>query len=218
MNFKITDLNSKILKVKLTLIVLFLTISYQGISQSASMGCSKHTYLGSTGTVIHYPLPNGNDSIKTIAFPWDIVTIHAYIDPSCGENTIYLHKNGVVIDTAVYPTTFTLTSSGRYMIWDSSVPIFPPCIVEFVNPTDLSENSSLEYRYYPNPVSDFLNFELPINGLYQIQISNSLNKVLNTYITKENSNIDLRNLPQGMFYFQLFKDEKYVGGGKFIKI
>ncbi len=114
-----------------------------------------------------------------------------------------------------------------------SIPNFPnyrlydkkgsPCDTLGINdPLSLEEKDKLlPHKIYPNPTTGFLNVEIAQNDFLNIKILiiNSLGEiVLQEKINKYKQNIDLYNLQNGTYFYQILSAEKVLARGKVILI
>jgi hypothetical protein len=103
-----------------------------------------------------------------------------------------------IIPTYTYGTTFSLTHGFQQQLLVTSVE---------ENLEDL-----VKITVYPNPASDNLNirFEEPLDGEVSIFLLNSLGKLVKTDVieaTMVEKQINLQDLPSGVYYLKLTKDK-----------
>jgi hypothetical protein len=67
--------------------------------------------------------------------------------------------------------------------------------------------SELEFKYYPNPIQDYLYLELPTAGSYTATITDLTGKLLHTYqLSPGKQSVDMTHLPAGVYLMQLQAD------------
>ncbi len=92
-----------------------------------------------------------------------------------------------------------------------------------------SDISLLEARehlsVYPNPVQDWMNFELPYSleepGLIVLRTADGkeiLRKEIGKRATREQVNVAVAGLPEGLYYFEVVSGSNILGSGKFMKV
>lgn len=101
---------------------------------------------------------------------------------------------------------------------------------DLVNPQDCSlevinvDNKEINIILYPNPVYDFLTFEFSSNNLIDNDgfidlIDENGRKIKTFYFNNlKNSNIDIKDLANGIYFVSLYFKNQYFHLGKFIKI
>jgi uncharacterized repeat protein (TIGR01451 family) len=104
-----------------------------------------------------------------------------------------------------------------YIYFDYNTPIVTN---ETINTLDITtgvvekENEISELKVFPNPVSDILTIESPLNSL--IRILNIHGEVIKAFDSNE-TKIDVSSFPCGVYIIQV-KDEKGITSGRFVKI
>jgi hypothetical protein len=73
---------------------------------------------------------------------------------------------------------------------------------------------------YPNPTRDALNVELgPNNAVVRLSVLNSSGTIIRTFnVSKRRNNIDINNLPSGIYFIQIMEKNGKVETRKFEKI
>lgn len=94
---------------------------------------------------------------------------------------------------------------------------------DFVDNTSLTEKDvRLEIKSYPNPVTSCLNFDIEkiLDDNVIIEIIDMNGKVLSVhdvYVSDNHISIDLSYLNDGIYYYRLFADNRYICSDTFIK-
>jgi hypothetical protein len=90
-------------------------------------------------------------------------------------------------------------------------------MVEIANDFGLSNFSETKVQVYPNPTTNFINFETAVNRL-KLQVYNMSGQLLTDRQLKTGSyTLDVSNYPQGIFFYRLTDADKYIKSGKFVK-
>ena len=94
-------------------------------------------------------------------------------------------------------------------------------IIDLVPSTEgIAENRTSQLLIYPNPTSGIFNIECKNTNLASCSfcIYDELGKLLiSNYLNKENSTVDLSNLPDGIYFFHLIEDGKSTAFQKIVK-
>ena len=134
-------------------------------------------------------------------------------------------KTGVVDFSTHYTAPSTAgTSIVRYTFYDKdNIGDSISVVYEFITPPDLRIRTCFEgvsLSVYPNPAVDYLNVE--VNGLPLKPISVVLydavgKKVKTLSMTSNSSKVSVSNLEQGVYYLQIFDDNRMIGFRQFVK-
>jgi len=80
-------------------------------------------------------------------------------------------------------------------------------ISNIISPVEYYEDYQL--NVFPNPTTDFLSFNFSIPNYISISIFNSSGQLSGIYKIR-NGNIDISNLPLGLYYINIYTDEKII--------
>ncbi len=98
-----------------------------------------------------------------------------------------------------------------------------PCDYKFPNPIGLNELKikNEEFKIYPNPTSEILSIKLEMwnsNENYTIEITNTLGQIVQTSnIQHQTTALNISNLQNGIYFLQVFNNEKLIGTAKILK-
>lgn len=173
--------------------------------------CEENPYL--SGIVFNDV--NTNNIYDTLIdqplYDYNVVNSNNWITNSWGDgkyllrldsnstNTFYLDTNKPYF--SVYPPAYNVTTnnnSSQGNNYNFAVQLFP---------TSLSELSINQVNYYPNPVDDFLTIEFK-DKQAEIQIFDILGNLFWNGIVISKEQIDLRNLPTGIYSCYIHSKEK----------
>ena len=95
-------------------------------------------------------------------------------------------------------------------------------IIDLVPSTEgIAENQTSQLLIYPNPTSGIFNIECKNTNLAgcSFYIYDEVGKLLiSNYLNKENSTVDLSNMPDGIYFFHLIEDGKSSAFQKIVKL
>ncbi len=119
---------------------------------------------------------------------------------------------------------FKLDSCHTALAGDGSAGETEDYDVNIINITGVSEiNSSSDIKFYPNPVSDVANFELPKTILAEeaeITIYNLTGQKISSYknLINQNQQIDISKLESGIYFFNITNKNSFSVFYKVVKI
>ena len=125
-------------------------------------------------------------------------------------------------DSCLMKGTFYFYDGGnvtlRYYVLDLNDNPLDSVDVNILNTVDLSEFNDASILAYPNPATTFWNLEIPNlsadNSLQIFDISGK--KVFSLKLKSNSNNIDLNNLKQGIYTYQIFNANELIKSDKLI--
>jgi hypothetical protein len=83
-----------------------------------------------------------------------------------------------------------------------------------------SQNSAISWHIFPNPTQNLLQISANpvLSGEYSYQILNLQGQILHAHKPLINNQLDTKNLPEGMYFIQLYHQSQHLGTQKFAKI
>jgi len=135
---------------------------------------------------------------------------------SGGEQIMFSNGDGSIIDSLTYDAQTTNVAFARRPNGTGDFKLQDPTFNANNNTSVVLEIDENILRIYPNPAKDNLNLDLSIgNNDYQISIFNQMGQVIiNRNIEKGNSNLDISELKNGLYYLRLYSNKKLVGSTK----
>ncbi|MFT4644345.1 MAG: hypothetical protein ACI8ZX_000746 [Planctomycetota bacterium] len=73
------------------------------------------------------------------------------------------------------------------------------------------------FKLYPNPIDNILNFEVKNGEAYSIEVYDVNGKKLLDKMATEDASFDVSNWTDGLYLYLLKKDDKFIAQGKFLK-
>ncbi len=194
---------------------------YSSIFQKPSLGSSYHATLTEDEALTYQEL--ADTTVLEYLPDWRINTYnsHSAYDYTFSNDTLYYADESVNIDSLLWDFgdgNYSTDEDGFHFYTDGGD--FLVRLITYSNGcTDtltfelgvlsIEENSEInQFTVYPNPASDWLN----INGMtknfsYAINIYNSQGKQL---MFSNSSEINISNLPDGVYYLRILNEEKHV--------
>jgi len=139
-------------------------------------------------------------------------------DYSIFNGTIVCNNGAVALNTGVQLNGRALTTTGTFTTAAINVAMTPGCLS--IGIASLAENTNESVTIYPNPFSTstiiMINDASQINKA-ELRIYNILGAVvMNTIITKQKTTLETSNLPSGIYFYSIIKNNKTIQSGKLI--
>lgn len=128
-----------------------------------------------------------------------------------GAESTDRHPNHTYANTGIYEVCLTVSND---LGSDTR------CRTIELGPSSLGETPSLKTKLFPNPVQDILVFDLgeylPLSGQVKL-FDSSGREVLTKRILYNQTRLDLRQLPEGTYFYSFWDGGLQLSKGKFIK-
>jgi Secretion system C-terminal sorting domain len=135
-----------------------------------------------------------------------------------GTNWVNVGNEGFSEGPALY-TYLALSQFGQpYVAYSDSVHLYKATVMYYDGPTGIDEQPQSKVPIYPNPATDKITIEIAEGRAPSHLSMMTLNgeEVLTRSLIKPKTQIDISNLPSGVYFVRLTND-KMVEVGKFIK-
>jgi len=125
--------------------------------------------------------------------------------------------------TSVMPTSsvpFTVVNTVQAT--DSAIIKMPSASNCSLKPNAIDETNAVpnNFNVYPNPTTQFLTFETSNNNQsnFEVEIADMCGKKINSYnSTNSTLQINLSNMPNGIYFYQIKMYKQFIQNGKFLK-
>lgn len=81
-----------------------------------------------------------------------------------------------------------------------------------------NSREEVKVKVYPNPATDFVHFEIQNdkNFSYNLKLFDTVGRIVRDININNEYRLERQNLPEGLYYYGIYVDEKLVRNGKFI--
>jgi len=183
----------------------------------------------SSGNTLHaaYPVTtvnSGTEELEGVLVSLNnIPCVDATNAATLGEWIVFNGTDSTKIGGLLYKYT-TATVGTHYaitgVVYESSLitRVEPRDVNDITNQSGITENTQTTISLFPNPVTSELNVN-NTDGIQQVYISNVLGEKINTYaVSGSNLTLNVSNLPKGIYFISLIKDNTVVTTRKFVKL